>query len=205
MPQIRMDEELLRRQLDQLPIALRVAFAAACAQRLLPCYARYCELKREGNPGALAEALDYLWAGLDGHPVTAERLNRDHDVCMSLVPPDDHQFHDQQACAEDATAAAVYAIEAQLTGDSQSALWAARRAYNAVDYHVMSDFPSGILPKSAEEEILSHPVVQAELHRQQQDMAMLKAAAVGRMSLSSAIKDVRARAQRDAARFLGSN
>ncbi|HZS83839.1 MAG TPA: hypothetical protein VFA50_13270 [Stellaceae bacterium] len=53
-----------------------------------------------------------------------------------------------------------------------------------------------------EEKVLSDPLVQVELRRQQDDMTTLQAAAAGKRNMHSAINDVRERARKDAPHLL---
>ena len=72
----------LERELDALPPAHRTAFAAACAERLLPNYGVFSEVEGWGDPARLARGLDSVWRYLEGHPLPAERLEgllRDED------------------------------------------------------------------------------------------------------------------------------
>ena len=64
------DKSALIAQLDRLPNRLRVAFAAACAERQLPNYARFSEATGEESPKRLEDTLRRVWDDIEGR--TAE-------------------------------------------------------------------------------------------------------------------------------------
>jgi uncharacterized protein YjaG (DUF416 family) len=86
------DEQALVRQLEQLPDRLRAAFAAACAQRLLPAYIDFFERSGRGDPRELISTLECLWSDLLGDSVLRdEDLKRKLESCMSLIPREDDE------------------------------------------------------------------------------------------------------------------
>jgi uncharacterized protein YjaG (DUF416 family) len=187
------DETQLVRDLESLLPRMRVAFAAACAERLRPAYLAFAERAGAGDPEAFEASLDRLWSDLDEHPMTDDELRDRIEECMALIPQeDDGAWSAEQAYAEDAAAALAYALRCRQSGQSQEAAWAARRAYEAIDYYVTA--------LGTNDQVLSHPLVQAELGRQQQDIKKLKTpdADVRRI-----IAKLRERAEKDAICFFG--
>jgi uncharacterized protein YjaG (DUF416 family) len=198
------DEKELRRQLERLPNGLGVAFAAACAQRQVPNYARFSKVAGQGEPSSLIQALSCLWDELQGKLAAKTQLQQQLDVCMSLLPDPEGDHLDRLAYyAEDAVSSAAYAIQARLEANIQHAIWAAERAYNALDEFVGAQNHSGPFDQKEESRILSHPLVQAELGRQQADLAQLQKIAAGSMNESEGIAQVLHRAQTDANIFFG--
>jgi hypothetical protein len=95
------------------------------------------------------------------------------EVCMTLVPgEDDEPVFDGQAAAEDCACALPYAIGCRRGGGGQEAAWAARRTYEAVDHfvihseHARIDQPGAEQQAGAEQQVLAHTLLQAELARQ---------------------------------------
>ena len=201
---LRHDESDLWKQLERMPNRLRVAFAAACAQRQVPNYVRFTKAAGQGSPDVLIGALGCLWDDLLGRKVTENELRRQLDACMSVLP-DEEDFYDGLAYyAEDAVSAAAYAIRARLSSDVQQVIWAARRAYEALDEFVSTEKPdSEAVDQTEEERNLSHSLVQAELRRQRVDLAQLQKIEGGSISESEGIAEVRRRAQADAGEFFG--
>ncbi len=205
MSVLRHDEKVLWSQLERLPDRLRVAFAAACAQRQVPNYVRFSKAARRGRPDILIGALNCLWDDLLGRQATEPNLRRQLDACMSLLPEEQEAYGRLGYYAEDAVSAAAYAIGARLSSDIQKVIWAARMAYNALDEFVGAETPgSGAIDQKEEERILSHSLVQAELRRQQVDLAQLQKIEVGSIGEREGIAEVRRRAQGDAREFFGS-
>jgi hypothetical protein len=88
-----------------------------------------------------------------------------------LIPQeDDSPWVMEQASAEDAGAAVAYAMRCRQSGQAQDAAWSARRAYEALDHYVINRENIDTNKPGAEERVLGHPVVQAELARQRRDL-----------------------------------
>lgn len=178
------DERELVARLEQLPPLLRAAFAAACAQRLLPAYVRFSERTGRGAPGELTAVLERLWRDLEGKPMGADGLQRALDHAAGLIPDENEgEWAEGQAQADDAAAAVAYAVRCRQTGEAQDAGWAGRRAYEALDHllRYSEDIglgpggPTARLPPNlgalAEVEwALVQPLIQAELARQRRDL-----------------------------------
>ncbi|MBC6423541.1 MAG: DUF416 family protein [Hormoscilla sp. SP5CHS1] len=58
-----------------MPQIHRLAFAAACCERLLPTYNAFCRRENWGNPALLRKALDEVWQVLQGKSVDAARIS----------------------------------------------------------------------------------------------------------------------------------
>jgi uncharacterized protein YjaG (DUF416 family) len=204
MPILRFDKSALVAQLERLPNRLRVAFAAACAERQLPNYFRFSEAAKQGSPERLVAALRRVWDDIEGRPVGSSELNGCLDTCMSLLPKED-EYDD---CllgyyAEDAVAATAYAIEARLRSDAHEAAESASRAYTALDEYVSDELNIGSIGQKEEAQILTHPLVQAELERQRVDLLRLQEIAKNPAGETEGIAELRRRAEADARSFFG--
>jgi uncharacterized protein YjaG (DUF416 family) len=191
---LRFDEEELVTKLDLLPGKFRAAFAAACAQRQLPNYVRFAARTTTGDPDLLTQILDRLWDALEGEP-DDNALQRDLELCMSLIPDERREGAPDQMYAEGAVASTAYAIGAQLSGKSQEAAWAARRAYETLDSHFVSTLNVGIVDRAVESYIVSQPLVQLEFQRQQTDLADLRAATKNGTDSRITVSKIRRRAR----------
>jgi uncharacterized protein YjaG (DUF416 family) len=193
------DEQQLLSRLTALPSQLRVAFAAACAQRLLPAYERYRVRSNSAGANEVATMLERIWRDLAGDPVSPEELQGFVDRAMAIIPREDaDEWLPGQAAAEDAAAALAYVVRCRQNGEAQEAVWAARRVYEALDHFVIErDDVDTNLP-GAEDRVLTDPLIQAELDRQHRDIdELLLAAADERVSAR-----IRARAETDAKSLL---
>jgi uncharacterized protein len=206
MSTLQFDKDALIAQLERLPNRLRVAFAAACAERQLPNYIRFSKASGEGNPERLVGALRRVWEDIEGTPVGLAELRDWLDSCMSLLPKED--LDDGHLCllgyfAEDAVAAVAYAIEARLNCDPREAVESARRAFTALDEYVSDMLNIRSIGQKEEAQILTHPLVQAESKRQRVDLVHLQEIAKSPASEKEGIGDLRRRAQADAKIFFG--
>jgi uncharacterized protein YjaG (DUF416 family) len=201
---IRYSREQLIEKLDQLPRSLRVTFAAACAERLLPAYFTSWGLTGKGDPEMLARILARLWEDLAGNPMTESEVQLNISTCMHLIPVDYHEpWFVEQASAEDASAAVAQALMCHQSGDSQDAMWSAERVYNALDQFVVDRENIVLWRRGAMERVLAHPLIQAELARQRRDIEELLGAADADEDVRQIAVRFRERAKAEAAIVFG--
>ena len=203
---LQFDKSALIAQLERLPNRLRVAFAAACAERQLPNYIRFSKASGEGSPERLASALLRVWEDIDGAPAGSAELKACLDTCLSLLPNED--LGDGDLCllghyAEDGVAAVAYAIETRLKSDPCEAVESARRAYTALDEYVSEILNVGSIGPKEEAQIQAHPLVQTEFKRQRADLLRLQEIAKNPAGEREGIAELRRRAEADARSFFG--
>ena len=158
---LQFDSVRLRSELSDLPPRLRGAFAALCARRL----ARAPGILETGvESRAFAELHAQLWAAVTDTRSRPADTAAAAERALSLIPEDDH----------DALAALTYALRAASGGDPKDAAWAAERVYNALDAF-LQDQGFEVGSPDAEAALLGHPLVQAELQRQADDLVALRA------------------------------
>ena len=171
MVTLRFDEAQLAGTLERLPQQHRAVFAATCAERLMPAYVAFSNRTGRGDPAALRGILTRLWDDLAGDRMQDSEVQSKLDACVALIPQeDDSTWVMEQASAEDAGAAVAYAMRCRQSGQAQDAAWSARRAYEALDHYVINRESIDMNKPWAEERVLGHPVVQAELVRQRRDL-----------------------------------
>jgi hypothetical protein len=198
------DEPRLISELGNLPPPLRVAFAAACAERQMCAYRRFEESHGRKPPNALDVALQETWAHPDP-PQDPEALEQQIEALMDLVPQEgDLQgaWTQDSTNAQNAGMAALYALRTKLRGDPQEAAWAARVAYEALDNFVINSEDIDTNKPGEQLRVLAHPLVQAELTRQRIDLEDLRTYITD--SLPAVIARVRNRAVADSNRFFRS-
>lgn len=167
------DEPWLIEQLRLLSRRPRVAFAAACAQRLYPPYAPFADEGVYGGPGELSAMLDGLWSKCEADQVDLAWAEQSHERLAELIPHDDDvewgvPGHEEANLFSHVLFGAIHSYR---QGDAESAAEAAWYAYQVRwmtvrDRHDM-DYPLGV--EAAEHE----PIVQAELTRQRRDLEEL--------------------------------
>lgn len=190
------DEKELSRQIERLSKEHRIAFAAACAQRLIPSYERFSKKTGKGNYPLLVNTIEDLWKDLTNGQAVEKDIDERISTCMGLIPgEDDEPWISEQACAEDAASALAYALRCLRTGEPQEAAWAARRAYECLDHYVINSEKIDTNVSGAEVRVLSHPLIQTELSRQQRDLNQL-------VNRSVTVEQLKARAQFESSSFL---
>ena len=132
------DEKELEEQIEQLPITSRAAFAAACAERMAPSYQAYSARTGTGDPTIYRELLRRLWTDLAGQPMSATEIDRNIERSEELFPEEPDPWMPEYPAAEDAAAALAYSLACRRNGSSKEAVWAARRAYEALDDYVIT-------------------------------------------------------------------
>src|SRR6185369_15316444 len=119
-----------------------------------------------GDRPALARSLERIWNHLLGDEMAAGDLGTELSQCMSLLPAGDEEpWSDLQPYADDAASSLAFTLRALSRDDPMEAMWAARRAYDSVDYYVMNR-----LGVEGEDRAVIHPIVQAEFARQRRDL-----------------------------------
>ena len=200
---VRYDESAIITALEQFPVRLRATFAALCAERLLPAYILFGEQIDACDSRALIAILQRIWQYLEGNEMSAEELQTNLDTCIDLIPKEDEgEWVEQKAYAEDASSAVAYALRTIQNGEPQEAAWAARHAYETLDYYLTYREGPHTTDISEIERTMTHPLVQAELLRQQRDLDDLRKIAKTD-DQAPLLAELRSRAQADAIRFFG--
>lgn len=169
-PTFRFDQAELTSKLEQLPPTLRVIFAASCAERSLPAYITSSGLTGRGDPDMITRILMRLWKDVAGEQMTESEVEANINSCMTLIPQDYHEpWYVEQACAEDAGTAVIYALTCRQNGSSQEAMWSAQCSSEAVGYFATNREQIDLRPGAASR-VFSHPLIQAELARQFRDI-----------------------------------
>lgn len=194
-------EEAIRR-LDRLPVRLRAAFAASCAERLYPAYVAYSAFHRGdegGDPQGLRQALDLVWNwSREGRSSVPEDLTEIIEYCESLIPEEETV---NSGYAEDACAAIIYALDT-MKGDQLGAYWAASRVYDAVDQYV-GDLLYAESPRKFDyERVRQHEIVQSELRCQWRDYEELTKAVDDAGAIPAVVEKLRERAAREAIKLI---
>lgn len=137
------DERKIRDQIDRLPAAGRVAFAAACAEWLYPCYVEFARITGQGDPAGLRSVVDAAWSLAEAKELPRSDVGNLRALAESLVPSDDDDdWSTLSPLAQNAAASAAYAVRTWLLEDPQEAVWAARQLFEAGDYLVQLAAPA---------------------------------------------------------------
>lgn len=126
------DGPALVARLGYLDRHAKTAFAAACAQRLLPLFERYARAEGiEAHGLRLGEILASAWEAASGANVDGRHLGSEAE---SMVPPEDESGDLEADYAENASAAVAYAVRTWLSDDPREAAWAAQQVNEVAEY-----------------------------------------------------------------------
>jgi uncharacterized protein YjaG (DUF416 family) len=170
------DESRVADRLARVSPRARVAFAAACAERLFPTYRQYVARAGVNDDGALRRMLDAAWDAAAGMPhAQGAELADLIETCMDLIPNSEGgpPFRELPV-AEDCGAAVAYSLRCLENEDAREAAWAARCAYEAMDHVVVRRTGIDVNAHRAEGRILANPLIQTELGFQEEDLAWLE-------------------------------
>lgn len=172
MTLFRYDERELVKRLSRLDRQSKTAFAASCAQRLLPMFDRYA--KAAGTPelsSRLAMIVDSAWEVASGASTRSD-LSALQAEAEAMVPTDKDGWTREMGYGQNAAAATAYAVRAWLTDDPQEAAWAARQVYELADYAVLQRDPNlDLNAPDAEARVLLSDLVQDALGTLDQALA----------------------------------
>ena len=165
---MKFDEQALASALSGLGGEDQAAFAALCAERLLPLIAD----QRSAELGAAA--LDCLWRRLGGEPIAAAATSRLAESIEAAVPDEDAgDWSQETAFTKNALAAVAYSLRCLERHDPRYAVWAARQTIETLD--LMATTRHNIDPNASgyEDAVLADPALQRELRRQHEDLEAL--------------------------------
>jgi hypothetical protein len=191
------DKKQITGQIELLPKRLRLAFAAACAQRQYPNYIRTSAANPIGNPEAVTRIFRELWGSIEQNVFEPGELRRDRDLCDALTPGRDTEWFSGSGFAQRALLSLAYALDTALSGRSEDAMWAAYCACEALEKYITERFAVD------DASIDSVPIMQAELSRQQTDLMELRAASKTPSNEVAVVARIKRRAESDASSFLG--
>jgi uncharacterized protein YjaG (DUF416 family) len=174
MEQLRFDQAALTARLARLGPRDRAEFAFDCAERLLPKYQWFHQQTGEGEPEVLGEALRVARAQLEGANGTTADLKPLADRCQALVPVEDDSWTDLSGLAQNAAAAAAYAIRSLISDSVDDAVWAGVQGYEAADLVASTELDVDFNEPGVEERIVVEDVVQRELHAQDELLSKLQ-------------------------------
>jgi uncharacterized protein YjaG (DUF416 family) len=169
------DLEKTKERLQNLGPHHRAAFAAAVAERLLPNYAAFQEGTGWGNYELLRQAMNEIWAALSDPSgnTSGERIAEALREGKRLVPDLDDRFDSDFApSAQDAAIALLAAASTLRTGTAADATTTAEKAIDTMDAWMDVEDPER--PEFDEQRIREHPLMAAELQKQDRDLTLLE-------------------------------
>jgi uncharacterized protein YjaG (DUF416 family) len=167
------DPDSLKRDLDRLPPAHRVAFAAACCERLLPNYSAFAREVGWGKPDTLRAALDYVWSVLEGGSIDHGRIDRIIEQCDAVIPDTEAFDTIAVSSALDAGTAVVGTLRSLLDGDTKHIVEVASYCRDTVHMYIQDrddlDYKDALFDMKIEQDVL----MRRELARQSDILSKL--------------------------------
>jgi uncharacterized protein len=173
--------DTLKRELENLPELHRVAFAAACCERLLPNYNAFCKIFNWGVPEVPRVALDEVWQILQGKLVDPVKVNQLREDCgREDVFPDCLEFGDDSLEPQEALVALRATLTACLDPTVENIVYTVKSARHTIEAYIpYKDTSFNITwEKDGEEQfcsaIASHPFAVREMAKEAEDLQRLK-------------------------------
>jgi uncharacterized protein YjaG (DUF416 family) len=167
------DEDRLRQSLARLDPWKRVAFMALSCERMVPNYDRFTADSGFGDSQVLRRGIDAAWSWLE-----SDRVPDDLKSVRARVEqqaPDTEGFSSRfTSAALDAANAVASLLDAIDDPDGANPVEVASLARDTVDLYVQEIENLDPNDRGLEDAIRRHPLMQAELRRQRDDLAYLE-------------------------------
>jgi uncharacterized protein YjaG (DUF416 family) len=164
--------------LESLSKQSRICFAASCCERLIPNYRAFWKLEKWGDANRLDNTVDLIWAHLEGQEFSSQQIN-ELMALLETIGPDTEDFISLwTGPAVDAVGAVISTLQCCIDGDATHAVAVGWLAVESV-YHYLSVVNDPELDvhqadPSFERFVLEAPLMNAELQKQLQDLALLE-------------------------------
>lgn len=170
------DEKQIVARIARLEPRRRSAFAAACAEALLPLYARYFRVQKSQIEAlSLADVVDTVWLSIESGARGADLHHVQADV-ESLVPSDpEDSWVWESGLAQSAVAAVAYAVGSLLDSEPRVIGWASRQVHEVADYVAVKMLGGDSTEFPLERDIAQSLVVQYALESLERWLSALEA------------------------------
>jgi len=169
------DEPAILERLAALDQRSKTAFAASCAQRLLPLFERYARSVGASEMASrLREIVSAAWDVAAGAEADVQAYQAEAE---GMVPSVEDGWTLETGYGQNAAAAAAYAIRTWLTDDPREAAWAARQVYELADYAVLQGNPElDLNAPGGKTQVLGSDIVQRALSALDRALAVVESA-----------------------------
>lgn len=182
------NERKMRAWLSPLNHRARVAFVLSCCERTLPHLVAFGEEAGDCSPAELRAILDAAWWYLNGKDLDDE-IPALIDAAKRAAPasPEGSSIHSGPAV--NAGFAVVLLLETIANGALDKVIEAAAVANDSAESYAQADLQLTEGTPDAEAQILAHPLVQAELKRQREDIKLLRRTSMDRPESVAALRE----------------
>jgi Protein of unknown function (DUF416) len=151
----------------------QLAFAVACAERQYPAYAAFAGPSGTEPDGLVRRALDAAWDGVLRGRVDEPDPAGLAERCVELIPDQDAS-RSIPPLADDAIAAAAYAVQAAAGLDERAPGWAAAHGLDTLEELLLPGVIDHRAP-DAVAQLWAHPWMRSEIERRRADLEDLGA------------------------------
>lgn len=168
----RFDEKELAETLAKLPHWKKIAFAAACCERMIPNYGKFSAETGFGDVSVIRSAIDLAWKWVETgrQPSQLEILR---NACDEQAPDTTELRSNFVSSALDAANAAAILLEAIACDDEARPVEVASLARDTVDLLIQFSLDHDPNSPAFEGAILRHELMQRELRQQRADLEVL--------------------------------
>jgi uncharacterized protein YjaG (DUF416 family) len=168
---------LLRKKLPDLGNAKSLAFAASCCERSVPNYDAFARETHWGDPKVVAEALELIWRLVTTRsPADFRSYARGLQEALKAVTPDTEQSFKSSltSAALDAANSVAETLDYVQDEDIDHIVWVSSFARDTIDLFVQYGNEPDCSGRNVDEQIARHPLMIAELQKQQADIRTLE-------------------------------
>ena len=168
------DEKNLVALLTTLPQKKQLAFALLIFERLLPRMTVFCEDAGVDYSCCLG-AQDAAWSALKTNSKRSALYRSSNQACLKNAPDTEDFTHDRTSDALNAFLTASEIMQFALDGSFDHVAFVSTLAKDSVYLYLASLEPALVTTRQEVDRISSHPFMQQELRRQEEDIKFLTA------------------------------
>jgi uncharacterized protein len=166
--------DTLKEMLTGIDKDLQLAFAASCAERILPNYEKFCEVTNWGDLSPLRDSLDLIWEACMGKILSLHDIETAMKLCEAVIPDSNDFKSFYSTLAQDAVFSIWNLMDYLKDGNIDSLISGARYTTDSIDLYVQEIENITITDPQREDKILHHPMMQQELARQQRNLRIVR-------------------------------
>ena len=174
MPMPAYDEHSMRIQLEQMDNLRVLAFTAACCERLLPNYERFCQESKWGSVQIVRRSLDLVWSYLDGKGPHKKYLEKARLQCFGVTPDSDDFPSLNASLGQRASLSVCSLLDYLIDQRLSSALDAIGFSISSLDLYVQEIEELHPQDVQLERKILDHRLMQRELKLQTAELGVIQ-------------------------------
>lgn len=171
---LKYDKNFISKKLNDMSDSQRIAFAAACCERLLPNYVKFVEVENGGDYSFFRSMLNQIWNHAGGKHMTNESIKQLMKKCFEIVPDSDDFESIYTSYAIDTGAAFYNTLKYCLESDIKFLISVVDASINTVDLFVQEKHNMNPNDPDLEQKIMNDQVMQNEVKKQVEDLNLIR-------------------------------